>query len=1022
MLDALRILGEGGDPRWLFRKLAAHFRSILGYEAAALLRPSDHGHWETWISSKSGYSSFCLTAGSVVERIHQGEVVVCFDREEAPRSAVLFELRLDDSPLIVALLHNASSQFSRRHARLAERFRPLLNQALRSAVGQVAQGKLRQLQNQREIQLAQIRLLQDGTAALGIGMFAWDGEREPTLPSRTLLDMIQAWGTLSSWWSASKKAIAFETLALRLWGGETVELSITPPQGETQTFSLTASASAPAESALRTILVTDSTASREIERDRAVAERRYRTLFDSAQQGIVVLDRNGQVLEANTLAAELLHLSDRDLGISWFDLHEQANRDEARVSLRRVFHGETARYEAILEGRNGSKFVADVSASALEEEAGAAAQAVFRDITAQKKAETRLKHDEARKSAVLAAALDCIISIDEAGTVLEFNPAAETTFGWTREEAIGKKMAELFIPQALQEQHSRGLARFIDTGEEHVLGRRLELPAVTRDGRQILTEAAITRTYAPDGSLVFTGFLRDITGQKAAQKAVEEARKAAESASRAKSDFLASMSHELRTPLHVIAGMTALASEQAEDRDFGEILEVIDASTRSLLALIDDLLDISQIESGALSIQQEDFDLHTLLDETRSMFSYRAKEESLSFSWSVAEELPRVVRSDPARLRQILVNLLSNAFKFTAEGEVRLSAFLRHTRSRPELVIRVSDTGVGFDMSQQARLFERFERLEHPEIDQAGTNGVGLGLAISHGLAELLGGSLTAESALGLGSVFSLEIPISVPKTLRSVDRPNRQDGDEAAPIPMRILLVDDHPDNRLLAQRVLSRQGHDVTVADSGEGAIQALAKETPQLVLMDIEMPGWDGFETTRQLRKAGLSEDVPIIALTAHAAPGYRQRCLEGGLDGYLAKPFTKSQLLELVAQFSQARSQPRDFPRSELVLGDGWIVSVDAELIDLVPGYLERMKEAGHAAISALKDQDFQSIRSHAHRIMGTGSSFGFSRITEIGSALHTACVHEDIQQAELSARELIDYLENVRYQARSASSK
>ncbi|MFN2636951.1 MAG: PAS domain S-box protein [Gemmatimonadaceae bacterium] len=362
---------------------------------------------------------------------------------------------------------------------------------------------------------------------------------------------------------------------------------------------------------------------------------------------------------------------------------------------------------------------------------------------------------EVRKASILDTALDCIITSDERSIITEFNPAAEATFGYRKEDVIGKPMVDLIIPPAHREAHLRGMARYLATGEAHVLGRRIEIEAMRSDGSIFPVELAIVRVPLP-GPAFFTAYVRDLTQRR--QLEAEQARllKESEEANRAKSEFLATMSHELRTPLNAIAGYAELLKmglrgpvNEAQVAD----LERINRSQAHLLSIINDILQFAKVESGQLEINVEDFPVESALVVAEELVKPQADAKKISLSYEPGDASV-LVRADRDRFQQILLNLLSNALKFTGEGgSIRLGTdSLDH-----QVLVRVSDTGIGIDPDQLERIFDPFIQVESgPTRAQ---EGVGLGLAISRDMARQMGGDVSVTSERGKGSTFTLALP-----------------------------------------------------------------------------------------------------------------------------------------------------------------------------------------------------------------------------------------------------------------------
>jgi len=506
------------------------------------------------------------------------------------------------------------------------------------------------------------------------------------------------------------------------------------------------------------------------------------------------------------------------------------------------------------------------------------------------------------------------------GRLLECNSAFATVFGYEScEECLRYPItAHYDLPESRQPL----IARLRE--DKQILGHESRFRRKDGSAVWVLVNAILREGQAGDFgnnevTEVIDATLIDITARKVGEEAVRRAMEAAEAANRAKSEFLANMSHEIRTPMNGIIGMiefvlgTDLTAEQRE------YVEVAGVSAELLLRLINDILDLSKIEAGKLELSSTAFDLRQDLDETIRLLAASAQKKGLKMDLQVAPEIPAAFQGDPMRLRQVLINLVGNAVKFTAAGEVAVRVRQEQIQGqRLMLHFTVTDTGIGIPAESREKIFAAFTQADSSTTRRFG--GTGLGLTIASHLVTLMGGRIWVESEADVGSAFHFTLPLTALAAAAST--PPRPGPVAVAPPPppaspqaRRVLLAEDNPVNQRVVVKILEKQGFSVVLAQNGREAATAADRGSFDIVLMDVQMPEMDGFEATAEIRRQeqGTGRHLPIIALTAHALSGDREACLAAGMDDYLSKPIRAQDLLALIAQLT-ARNSDRPADRN------------------------------------------------------------------------------------------------------------
>ncbi|MCC7281710.1 MAG: PAS-domain containing protein [Acetobacteraceae bacterium] len=535
-------------------------------------------------------------------------------------------------------------------------------------------------------------------------------------------------------------------------------------------------------------------------------------------------------------------------------------------------------------------------------------------------------------------------------------------------------------------------------------GQFVQVERTRADGRTI----EMRRRYLPDGG--FVTLYSDITDRKRAEAEMRRSRELAEAASAAKSAFVAVVSHEIRTPMNAVLGTLGLIADTPLDTEQRQYVDTARNAAEALLAIINDILDLSKIEAGKLELEPGDFTLQPLVAGVIDLFRASARERGIALSWGVAQDLPAALFSDAGRLRQVLINLLSNAVKFSQGGDVVLTVTRDLSSGRAMIRFAVADSGPGIQAAERDKLFLPFSQLQAP--DRRNTGGTGLGLAICRRLVELFGGRIGVADRPAGGSVFWFTIPLA---SARGQADPSKAGPALRGPSRARVLLVEDSPANQLVAATWLRRAGHRVDVAGNGFEAVAAMNERPYDIVFMDVFMPEMDGIEATRRIRALeGQAGRTPIVALTANVMAGDRERFLQAGMLGHLAKPVTGPMLLEALARFASgapradeaasasaapaaapapapgpepappavpdAPAAPEGPPDLDHAAFDGMARGLPAETVAMlvetcVSELRTRLRQLGQAAAV----RNFEALGKDAHAIAGSAANYGLANL-------------------------------------------
>lgn len=503
-----------------------------------------------------------------------------------------------------------------------------------------------------------------------------------------------------------------------------------------------------------------------------------------------------------------------------------------------------------------------------------------------------LRESQELLAKIIQSANDAFVSIDASGHVTDWNSQAEQTFGWTRIEVLGHKLTETIIPIQHREAHSLGMTRFFEIGSGPALNQRLEMTAMHKNGHEFPVELSIFPVKIHEDT-AFCAFIHDITERRQAEMAIKDARDEALRSSRFKSEFLANMSHEIRTPMNGILGMTeVLLKTKLNDTQRGYAVTVQNAG-KSLVTVINDVLDFSKIEAGKLFLEIKEFELLKLVESVAELLAESAKQKGLSLLTFIDPKISSSVRGDQGRVRQILINLVGNAIRFSEHGEVLVRATVESKDETSDLIrFSVTDTGIGLTVDEVSQLFEPFVQLP----GKTAHGGTGLGLSISKRLVALMGGEIGVHSVKGHGSTFWMVIPFE----RTSVIQKNYPSGDVVS--SARVLVVDDESSARSVLHEYLESWHIRNSTASNSKEALSilrsAVAVEPYTVALIDYVMPGVNGLQLGKIIKEEADFQDLKLILVTGFDAPGIGEEAISLGFDAYLTKPLKQSLLLESI----------------------------------------------------------------------------------------------------------------------------
>jgi PAS domain S-box-containing protein len=605
-----------------------------------------------------------------------------------------------------------------------------------------------------------------------------------------------------------------------------------------------------------------------------------------------------------------------------------------------------------------------------------------------------------RLAAILNAVVDAVVITDRKGMILAFNPAAETMFGYTPDEVIGKNV-NLLMPSYAAGVHQSKLENIDPENMSKVIGMIRDIEGMDMHGNTFPIEIAVSSAEI-DGNTFYTGIIRNISDRKSNELELIKAKKSAEEASNAKTSFIAVMSHEIKTPMNVIIGLVDVLKEYESDREKRKKLDSITKAAEGLMNLLNDLLDLSKIDTGRIELECAEFDPYELIRNTFEFFKYGTVEKGLEMHLYLDKSIPGSAYGDSHRLRQILTNLIGNAVKFTQTGYVSLKAEAEKDGDCWILKVEVTDTGIGIRKENLESIFDEFVQADQSMTRKYG--GTGLGLAICKKLTKLMDGQISAASTLGKGSTFSFSVRLFTENSPTCASLKKSYPVLETA--RPKILIAEDSEDNRSLIILYCKDLNADITFAFNGLEALEKYQSENFDIIMMDRRMPVMSGDDAAAEIRKHEIisGRRIPIISFSANLLND--DNLDEALYDGHFSKPFRKGDLTGFFSavfpnSFAQQKDQDEDLR-----------IDIDDDIADLVPAYLLKKGEEVKMIIEAADNEDFQKAEILGHSIKGTGKSYGFIVITEIGRAIESAAKASDVRVVKEQAEKLKIYVEKA----------
>lgn len=742
------------------------------------------------------------------------------------------------------------------------------------------------------------------------------------------------------------------------------------------------------------------------------SEERYRRIFENIQDVYYQTDFSGNIMEISPSVRKYLgYTRDELLGS---DVRELYVNLEERTQLTETLQGTGAvqNYEVQLRSKQGEKVYMSITAQIMKNLSGEpfGIEGMLHDVTARKAAEARLKI----LSQATAHSPATVVITDRDGAIEYVNPKFLEVTGYTEKEVLGQN-PRILKAGTLPVAFYKDLWKTINSGQVW----RGEFCNKKKNGEIFWESASISPITGQRGEIThFVAVKEDITERKRITEELVLAKEGAEAANKAKSEFLANMSHEIRTPMNAILGFTEILSEKVQNPALNGYVESIQVSGKTLMRLINDILDLSKIDAGKLELQAKATNISSIFKDIHQIFSFKTREKGLEFNLEIDANLPQTVMIDETRLRQILLNLVGNAVKFTSSGSITLSACKISSQkdsSKIDLYFSVADTGIGIPREQLQLIFDAFQQQKGQIHAQFG--GTGLGLTITKRLVTMMGGSITVESDVGHGAVFQVWInDVAVASLLEDTpSKPVQQPVPDISFSKARLLVVDDVALNRDLIGSVLQGTDLEVLEASTGYEAIDIAKEATPDLILMDLKMPEMDGYTAIKLLKQDPETKTIPIVVLTASVMQGEKKRIIEMGAQGMLNKPVSKTNLLCTLSDYlphtlaSDAKTADAPEPDQAKKALSEEEVRAYAALIDVIENdFMARwqhisdtfiigdIEQFARSLLSVAEKQNVEPVIAWAERLLDEIAGFDMEKIP--GTLNRFSAVVNDLKKA------------------------